>query len=503
MTQDGTAEQSIEDQDEAPNIRTVHEDVLHMQDQGAAVTGDPLGWDRQCGYRTLFPDVTLPFHVAERVQFGNPDCEPNRLVWGDNLHVMRQLPSESVDLIYIDPPFFSGRDYAVTGVNRDGSRIFSDTWSDGLSGYLIWLNARLYEMKRLLTTTGSLFVHCDWHASHYIKIELDKLFGYDRFINEIIWTYGLGGSSSRHFSRKHDVIFFYSKTKSYRFQKPTIPATSNRMKGQSKGMPDVWTDIPSLNNRANERLGYPTQKPEALIARVILSASHEGDIVADFFCGSGTTACVAQRLGRRWIACDQSAIATRISADRLTRHGHDITDRRHGLPDFTLEHWGIYGLESLSALSPSQFRRFVCACFGAQDGADGIHGYRGLTPIWVGAPTPDEALTGEDVMNFAKAIRKTERYRQGHLQEGIMLAWDFCPEARDAAKMLRHGGQGATDRLYLEMLDIGSTRFRDHVTRLSTDHADYGPLLTFVPQPPPTGACCTGAAKHASATPVP
>ena len=111
----------------------------------------------------------------ERVSFGAPELEPNRLIWGDCLHVMRQLPSESIDLIYIDPPFFSNRTYNVIWGDDNEERSFSDIWEGGLDGYLVWLNARLYEMRRLLKKTGSIYVHCDAHASHYIKVELDKI----------------------------------------------------------------------------------------------------------------------------------------------------------------------------------------------------------------------------------------------------------------------------------------------------------------------------------------
>ena len=157
------------------------------------VETEPLGWDRRRGFRKVFPSVMLPFQVVERVPFGHPEQQRNRLFWGDNLHVMRQLPSESIDLIYIDPPFFSGRQYNVLFGDQNELRSFSDIWDGGMPGYLIWLNARLYEMKRLLKKTGSIYVHCDWHASHYIKVEMDKVFGNERFKNEIVWSYGLGG----------------------------------------------------------------------------------------------------------------------------------------------------------------------------------------------------------------------------------------------------------------------------------------------------------------------
>ena len=182
------------------------------------VEKEPLGWDRRRGFRKLFPQVMLPFQVVERVRFGHPTLEPNRLFWGDNLHVMRQLPSESIDLIYIDPPFFSGRQYNVIFGDQNELRSFSDIWEGGMPGYVIWLNARLMEMKRLLKKTGSVFVHCDWHASHYIKLEMDKIFGYDNLINEIVWFYPFAGRSKTSFPKKHDTILWYSKTGNYKFR---------------------------------------------------------------------------------------------------------------------------------------------------------------------------------------------------------------------------------------------------------------------------------------------
>lgn len=242
------------------------------------VEKEPLGWDRRKGFRKLFPAVYLPFQIVERVSFGHPALEPNRLFWGDNLHVMRQLPSESIDLIYIDPPFFSGRNYNVIFGDQNELRSFSDIWEGGMPGYLIWLNARLYEMKRLLKKTGSIYVHCDWHASHYIKVEMDKILGHDRFVNEVIWAYKSGGASpNRYFSRKHDVLLLYTRGSNYLFN-PKKEKSYNRgfkpyhFKGVEEfqddvgwytmvGMKDYW-EIDMVGRTSAERIGYPTQKPE-------------------------------------------------------------------------------------------------------------------------------------------------------------------------------------------------------------------------------------------------
>lgn len=278
----------------------------------------------------------------------------NRTLWTrDNLHVMQGLNSDSVDLIYLDPPFNSKRNYtAPMDDPADGVKFkfkFKDIWtfddvdkvhlallekndpqmfaiidaaravhSKGMASYLIMMSQRLVEMKRLLKETGSLYLHCDPTASHYLKTLLDCIFGHDNFINEIIWTYGLGGSSPRSFSRKHDVILFYSKSKKYHFDKPLIDATSNLMKGKQKGMTDTWNDIPSLNNRSKERVGYPTQKPLDLVMRIIEASSKLGDMVLDPFCGCATACVASEILRRKWIGIDISSKAAELVVTRLS-----------------------------------------------------------------------------------------------------------------------------------------------------------------------------------------
>ena len=187
------------------------------------------------------------------------------------------------------------------------------TYGDDMAAYLCFMAIRLLEMRRILKDDGSIYVHCDPTSSHYLKQLMDAVFDVANFRNEIIWTYGLGGSSPKRFSRKHDVILFYTKSNRYTFNKPQTPATSQRLKGQMKGATDVW-DIPSLNNMAKERTGYPTQKPLALYERIIAASTNEGDIVLDPFCGSGTTLLAAQRLGRKWIGVDSSPTALEDSS---------------------------------------------------------------------------------------------------------------------------------------------------------------------------------------------
>jgi DNA modification methylase len=486
------------------------------------VEKEPLGWDRRRGFRKLFPQVMLPLQVVERIKFGHPELEPNRLFWGDNLHVMRQLPSESIDLIYIDPPFFSGRQYNVIFGDQNELRSFSDIWEGGMPGYLIWLNARLYEMKRLVKKTGSIYVHCDWHASHYIKVEMDKVLGASNFMNEIIWHYSQGGKSKKHFARKHDVLLWYRRTPSVLFNADSVrmPFTPHKQSKTGKNYggrmgvdedgreyvekwgtgkkklyryyldegkipEDVWTDIQSIQADAHERIGYPTQKPEALLDRIIKASSSDGQLVADFFCGGGTTPTVAQRLNRRWIACDQSRVAVAITADRLALQVEEEVGRLFPVPDFTIEHWGVYEARRLAEAPVEQFRAFVLRAFGAVVGEQDspIHGYRGAIPVWVGSPDQKTAVTATEVQAFANAIRKTLRYQQDNLRDGIVLAWAFRPDAQEAADRLRRLERADLNFVRLDMIRIDSQRFREHVTALSTDHADYENFLTFV-QPP-------------------
>jgi DNA modification methylase len=463
------------------------------------VEKEPLGWDRRRKFRKLFPDVSLPLQVVERVAFGHPALEPNRLFWGDNLHVMRQLPTESIDLIYIDPPFFSGRQYNVIFGDQNELRSFSDIWEGGMPGYLIWLNARLFEMKRLLKKTGSIYVHLDWHASHYVRVEMDKVFGPDAFQNEFIWYYSGGGASKKRWARKHDAILLYTRSvTNWTFNVDDVRQPYKWTDGQRRAdgsgrdlekgkLPDDVFECNSEMPWSKNRVGYPTEKPTKLLERLILASSNEGDTVADFFGGGGITPFVAQRLGRRWIACDQSRVAVAITADRLARGAEQLMLEgvTTPIPDFTVEHWGVYESRRLADMPLDQFRAFVLKCFGAnlEEASENIHGYKGAIPVWVGEPNPKKGVTGREVQAFANAVRKTVRYQQDNLRDGIMLAWAFRPDALEAAERLRRLEQTDLNFIRLEQIRVDSPRFREHVASLSTDKADYENFLTFV-QPP-------------------
>lgn len=464
----------------------------------------PLGWDEHHRFEKVYPRVSLPFQTIERVSFGHSELEPNRLFFGDNLYIMRMLPSKSIDLIYIDPPFFSGRNYNILYGDKNELRSFRDIWEGGMPGYLIWLNARLYEMKRLLKDTGSIYLHLDWHASHYAKVEMDKIFGYDNFQNEIVWNYQTGGASKDRFARKHDVMFWYvRKLNDYKFYPDRIkeerseksilraqnPKGARISSDDTTKLPtDVW-QIPALNPMAVERIGYPTQKPEALLEKIIKASSNEGDIVADFFCGGGTTPTVAQRLGRRWIASDISRIAVAITADRLSRaveEGDDEEGKRKiqgtldvvaPVPDFMVEHWGVYEIKKLAQMPAAQFRKFIIEAYNGRPDttADNIHGYKNGEPLFVGDPEPDDRITKEEVVAFAKTILT----KKG-IHKGTMLGWAFAPEARIIAEKLAAREGITLDFVKLNLVPVDSPEFKSHIT---DRHPSYLDLVSFILPP--------------------
>ena len=249
------------------------------------------------------------------------------------LELAQRLPDGCCDLIYVDPPFGT-RKRRSTEVDTRG---FSDTWRGGFKHYLQFVQPHLLEFHRLLAGHGTLWVHLDWRAAHYVRIQLDTIFGAQNFLNEIIWHYRSGGISKRWFGRKHDTILVYARRIGrHRFHslrggefrtdglkrdaagRPFKQTRKGRLYFHEAGpvLTDVW-DVPFLSTVAKERTGWPTQKPLALLDRIIRAGTNPDDVVADFFCGSGTTLVAAARLGRRWIGCDRSARAVRIARGRL------------------------------------------------------------------------------------------------------------------------------------------------------------------------------------------
>ena len=211
------------------------------------------------------------------------------------------------------------------------------THSEGTAAYLAYMAVRLIECHRVLKPAGSMYLHCDHTANSYLRMLLDAIFGETHFQNEIVWTYGLGGSSPKRWSRKHDTLLFYTKSDVFTFTKPTQPATSQRMKGQQKGMTDVWS-IPSLNNQAKERTGYPTQKPVAIAELIIGASSAAGDLVLDPFAGCAYVPVAAERLSRDWIACDISPRAMTVLRRQFEKFGYAVDGQA---PEGVLANEGI------------------------------------------------------------------------------------------------------------------------------------------------------------------
>jgi len=298
---------------------------------------------------------------------------------GDNLQMLKEIPDESVDLIYIDPPFNSNRNYEVFWGDTQEKRAFDDRFGDA-DAYIQYMRPRVVEMYRVLKKTGGFYYHCDWHASHYVKIMLDQIFGFNNFRNEVIWYYKRWTAASRTFQRMHDTIFFYSKTNEYTFNKLRQPFSEKttiakfkrkveegrtvqdkehlmeRNPDEGVSMHDVW-EIPFIHPVSKERLGYPTQKPLALLERIVEASSSKGDVVLDAFCGCGTALVAAHKLGRKWIGIDISPTACRVMAQRLWNdlrldEGKDFqlinmlrneTQLRE-IPPFEFENWAVIAL---------------------------------------------------------------------------------------------------------------------------------------------------------------
>ena len=315
----------------------------------------------------------------------------NRTLWvSDNLPVLRGIDSETVDLIYLDPPFNSKRLYnAPLGSPAAGAK-FDDTWrmdgvksewaelqeaadpalhhtvvgaglsaGESMQAYLTFMALRLAEMRRVLKPGGSLYLHCDPHASHYLKQLLDCVFGQSMFRNEIIWCYRGGGAPKTAFARKHDTILRYSVSQQFTFHKQYVEySEASKKLVESRGgvsiddkerdlergasMPDWWTDINSLQTWSPERTGWPTQKPLALLRRIIEASSNPGDMVLDPFCGCATTMVAAEQLGRQWAGIDIDEVAVGITQKRLQEesdaavHNVDLEGMRAGLPTLHL-----------------------------------------------------------------------------------------------------------------------------------------------------------------------
>ncbi|PPD50973.1 MAG: site-specific DNA-methyltransferase [Methylobacter sp.] len=421
----------------------------------------------------------------------------NHLIYGDNLLAMAALlagddstPSlrGKIDLIYIDPPFDSKADYrtkiTLPGVELEQKPTvieqfaYSDTWADGTASYLAMITPRLILMRELLSDTGSIYVHLDWHVGHYVKLVLDEIFGKTNFRNEVIWHYEKWSTRSNNFQKNHDALFLFSKGSNYHFneiktvtknleqkyekgyligggygstglvvydkENPKVKAMIATRKydvvyanQDGKPLSDVW-DIPFINPVASERVNYSTQKPEKLLTRIIQASCPENGLVADFFGGSGTTAAVAEKLGRRWITTDLGKPACMIMRKRLIDQNAQ---------PFLYQAIGDYQVEAAKSTLGRSFRigdlsQIVLQLFGALPLAPEDNPNRNLGRLVAGdspSPQPSPGGRGSKILVYADSpnkltgtatLKKATAQRDslmGGWDKVVVLGWNFEP----------------------------------------------------------------------------
>jgi len=500
-----------------------------------------LLWDGKYkdGKKTSPIRIALPFQTIETLNESATDRQKrlnslfqqkddttwyNRLIWGDKKYVLPSLLPEfagKVDLIYIDPPFNVGADFSFTTTlppaPDDGDeqttftkepsiieqKAYRDTWGRGLDSYLQWFYETVVLLRELLADTGSIYVHLDWRLIHYAKCVMDEVFGYENFLNEIIWQSAVGDTSSknRKFIKSHDTILLYKKGADWTwndiFQEYSeaslklyssedkkgkyrlvpvdnpggggyqyslglgekMPANGYRMpketalKWLSEGLlvvekgkvpskkqyigegvrcRDIWTDISGSVSK-----NYPTQKPEALLERIIKASSNEGDLVMDCFCGSGTTAAVAEKLGRRWIACDLGRFAIHTTRKRLL-----------GIPNvkpFVVQNLGKYERQAWvqaefhnpesRVQQERAYRKFILELYHATElaGYTWIHGVKSGRAVHVGGVEAPVAV--EDVRQMVIEFLKLVGKERALTINGIdVLGWEFAFELNEIAR---------------------------------------------------------------------
>ncbi|MBL7919162.1 MAG: site-specific DNA-methyltransferase [Bacteroidia bacterium] len=446
----------------------------------------------------------------------------NQLILGDNLEILKSLDSDTIDLIYLDPPFFSNRSYEVIWGDSGEVRSFEDRFSGGIDHYISWLKERVIEMHRILKPTGVIFLHCDWHANSYIRTEiLDKIFSYNNFRNEIIWKRKTGKGETNHkssvFGVSTDTIFFYSKTNNYifnsqftfdadgfqeyldsnfnlvddtvrKYRSADLGSPSPRpnltydYKGYSppkngwaiekskmelwdeegrllfpidkkgrirrkvfldevKGKPvqNIWDDINMVSGSSKEKIGYPTQKPEALLKRIIETGTNENYLVLDPFVGGGTTIAVADKLNRKWIGIDQSVQAVKVTEFRLNQQ-QDLFSK----PFIVQLH--KYDYDTLRYKDAFEFENFIVTAFGGRPNTKqrGDLGLDGKTLDNVPIQIKRSDNIGRNVIdNFHSAIQRNDKklYEKNKTEikpVGFIIAFSFGKGAIEEVARLKN-----------------------------------------------------------------
>ena len=382
--------------------------------------------------------------------------EVNAIYEGDNLEIMAKFQEGSVDFIYADPPFFSNKQYEVIWKDKAEVRSFEDRWEGGIEHYITWMEPRLRECYKILKNTGSMYLHCDYHADAHLRILMDKIFGSDRFLAEIIWNKGFRGTEQKdNYQHAHDTILVYTKSKKYvwndqfqeyadtgmkRYNKideagkkyalikrrhtdGTVYYGKTYPKPEGKRINDV-IDLPTMAATSSERLGYPTQKPVALIEKFIAASSKKGDIIFDPFCGCGTVLVAAQKLERRWIGVDISPTACKLMYKRLKREFNINAQLIRGEVD----------LNYVKKLAPFEFQNWVVVdkFYGTvsktKSGDFGVDGFtaqiHGGFPIQV---KQSEDVGRNVIDNFETAMRRLNKTK------GYVVALSFGRGAVEGA----------------------------------------------------------------------
>lgn len=439
--------------------------------------------------------VALPFQTVETVNedpierrrqlelfaSGRDTDWRNRLIWGDKKYVLPSLLPEfagKVDLIYIDPPFATGQDFSfpaqvgdekfVKEANIIEQKAYRDTWGKGLDSFLAWFHETAVCLYELLSETGSLYVHLDSHVSHYAKTILDGLFGLDNFRREIIWHLrGAAGfkAQARNWIRGHDTIFYYTRSQTCTYNKIYLPYDEKQLKrfsqkdasgrlyktitktrrlylDEAKGVPatTVWSDIASFQTVVNspERLNYPTQKPEALLERIIRASSNEGDLVLDCFCGSGTTAAVAEKLKRRWIACDLGRFAIHTTRKRLLGIDNIRPFVVQNLGKYERQVWQKAEFGEEAAFQIRRYRKFILDLYYAEmvEGYTWLHGKKSGRMVHVGSVDSPVAV-GEVRQMAIEFQRALGSGKNAPTLAGVdILGWDFALDMNETAKQI-------------------------------------------------------------------
>ncbi len=453
-----------------------------------------LIWDGKYddkGKRVAPLRVALPFQTIETVNESalerqqawdlfaadKPAEWRNRLIWGDKKYVLPALLeefSESVDLIYIDPPFFTGDDFSFN-ISVDGEdftkepslieqKAYRDTWGNGIDGYLAWFHSTVTLLRDLLKPTGHMLVHLDWHVGHLAKVVLDEVFGRENFRNEIVWYYynKMPDTRNSQFPRSHDVIFFYAKNKDsgYYFahqeelrNAPTMQLARKKVNGRMvnardedgnviynerthRTVDDVWRISMLQPADKTQNVGYPTQKPDALLERIINSMTEPGDLVLDCFAGSGTTAVVAEKLGRRWITSDLGRFAIHTTRKRLLSNEHVRPFDVQNLGKYERQLWQEAEFGESAGARIAAYRSFILELYGAEpiNGYAWLHGLKRGRMVHVG--TVDSPVSVSDVRQIVAEFRRAAGTGDNApgVQSVDVLGWDFAFELNEVAR---------------------------------------------------------------------